>query len=81
MFVLSFQVVSVHADNSYSLSYMDKCKSKDKEQYTWPGEEVYFVHPQSDILTKLDNPEPVARGSRVVFKFDMAEAFELFYSE
>ncbi|XP_033098535.1 uncharacterized protein LOC117102392 [Anneissia japonica] len=75
------QVASVLQDASYGLSYMVKMKSS-RQHYTWPqGDEVFFIHPLCDIVTKLDAPEPVAVGSRLSFKFDMSQAQKLFNEE
>ncbi|XP_033630608.1 uncharacterized protein LOC117292604 [Asterias rubens] len=71
------QVASVPEDGSYSLSYM--VKAKGSNQYTWSqGDEVFFLQPITDIVAKLDAPEPVAVGSRLFFKFNLKGAEELF---
>ena len=37
-----------------------------KCRYTWPeGEEIFFIHPQKDIVAKLEDPAVVMIGSRV----------------
>lgn len=71
------QVAAIPVDGTYSLSYM--VKTKGTNQYTWPpGDELFFLHPNTDIVVKLDAPEPVAVGSRLFFKFNLKDAEELF---
>ena len=75
IFVSKLQVASVLEDG-YSLSYMVQSSGN---LYTWPqGDEVYFTHPQRDIICKLPGPEYVWVGSRLLNKMDLTDAERLF---
>ena len=69
------QVASVLEDG-YSLSYMVQSNGN---LYTWPqGDEVYFIHPQRDIICKLQEPDYVMVGSRLLNKMDLTDAERIF---
>ena len=69
-------MVSILDEKTYSLSYMVK---QQNGLYTWPvGDEVCFVHPASDIITKLADPQMLFIGSRLFSNFDLTNARSLF---
>ena len=75
---LHYRWHNVLEDGSYSLTYMKKAK-KDDQLYTWPeGDDIFYVHPRSDIVAKLDSAVPVSVGARLLSRFNMTKANEAF---